>query len=341
MDLARPEDQETRCVSKHGQLLLHSAAETQTIESPRYSPEIDRADLCRLLTEALDDDDTIAWGHKLQSVTQDEANAYQLTFTNGATASADLVIGADGAWSRVRTLVSSERPTYTGATFFDCTLRDFDKRFPELVDLVGHGTLFAFHGGEIVIAQRNGYGVLRVYLGFCVSEDWCKTSELVLAPMNDRERIEKLLETHYRDWSDDFQRLIRAAGSAVDDSDRMVARPLYALPVGFSWPHRAGVTLLGDAAHVMSPCAGQGVNTALTDCVELARALAPVLSKSEVSMEDVSKAVAQFEEAMATRVTEATTESARNLHMFMHEETSKMVAMLKQLGVQPDSELEA
>ncbi|KAJ0389917.1 hypothetical protein P43SY_011388 [Pythium insidiosum] len=120
MELARPEDQETRCVNKRGDILLRTAAESQTIDSPRYSPEIDRADLCRLLTDSLDKG-MIAWGHKLESITQDKTDAYELHFTNGTSAHADLVVGADGAWSRVRPLVSSERPSYTGATFLDCT----------------------------------------------------------------------------------------------------------------------------------------------------------------------------------------------------------------------------
>lgn len=56
-------------------------------------------------------------------------------------------------------------------------------------------------------------------------------------------------------------------GAAVD------TKPLYMLPIGTSWEHKAGATLIGDAAHLTCPWAGEGVNLAMWDALLLARAI--------------------------------------------------------------------
>jgi 2-polyprenyl-6-methoxyphenol hydroxylase-like FAD-dependent oxidoreductase len=83
----------------------------------------------------------------------------------------------------------------------------------------------------------------------------------------------------------------------VDACDTVTPRPIVALPIGHRWPHREGLTLLGDAAHVMPPFSGEGVNMAMLDATELALRLA--------ADSNWSRAVVTYEEAMFTRATEA------------------------------------
>lgn len=75
----------------------------------------------------------------------------------------------------------------------------------------------------------------------------------------------------------------------------MVPRGIYELPIGHRWEHREGITLLGDAAHVMSPFGGDGANLAMMDGADLGEALLK---------EDWRAAVAEFEETMCARAEE-------------------------------------
>ncbi len=79
-------------------------------------------------------------------------------------------------------------------------------------------------------------------------------------------------------------------------------RLIHALPVGHCWTHRRGLTLLGDAAPVISPFGGEGVNAAMRDAVELAASLA--------GEGDWANAVATYEAQMFERVIDAAQGSA-------------------------------
>src|SRR5659263_353519 len=80
-------------------------------------------------------------------------------------------------------------------------------------------------------------------------------------------------------------------------NDNFAIRPICALPVGHCWASRRGLTLLGDAAHVMSPFGGDGVNNAMLDAAELARLL--------IERSDWAAAVAEYEALMFARVVES------------------------------------
>jgi 2-polyprenyl-6-methoxyphenol hydroxylase-like FAD-dependent oxidoreductase len=94
----------------------------------------------------------------------------------------------------------------------------------------------------------------------------------------------------------------------IESGDFIAVRPLYALPIGFSWQSQPNITLLGDAAHLMSPFSGEGVNLALADAVNLADAL---------TSNKGWQAVSAYEAAMMERARPAAEGAAEGLNSFI------------------------
>ncbi len=277
--IARYEDQGGRLLNKEGQVLLEDAQNQETGDRP----EVDRTALRAMLLDSLAPG-VVRWGRNLRSVRQMENGTYELSFEHDQPETFDLVVGADGAWSRVRPLLSDTTPMYTGVTFIEFGLDDVDQQHPALARLVGHGSMFALANNKGLIAQRNGHAHIRVYAGMRKPEGWETAAGFdAKSPQTAR----AWLLDQFSDWNQSLLALIQ------ESNDRFAVRPLYMLPVGHRWDFRAGVTLLGDAAHLMSPFSGEGVNLAMTDGADLARAISECTTLEE--------AVRSYEEKMFPR----------------------------------------
>lgn len=320
-DFARTEGQEIHFVNHHGKTICRYDG-AATFDSDRYSPEIDRVDLNRILNESLPKD-AVQWGHKLVSV-QPHEKGYELVFDGDRSVVADVVIGADGAWSRVRPLVTNKTPSLNecGAMSFDIKVRDFDAKYPQFVELVGQGTMYCFGGGNVLGAQRNTDGSVHVYLGVCGPADW-RQHELLKDATTDRERVMTLVTAQYTGWSEQLRELALAAVTSIsDDKDGspLVFWTHFAMPVGISWDHRPGVTLMGDAAHLMPPFAGEGVNTAMVDAMQLANEIITALGEPVNDQADalakMDAAIANYEREMFERAAVPARLSSENLAVF-------------------------
>lgn len=130
--LARYEDQGTRLLDKTGAVLFEEGDDDR--------PEIDRTELRAMLLNSLDPE-VVQWEQRLHSIRPLGDGVHELVFADGRTATFDLVVGADGAWSRVRPILSDVTPTYTGVTIVEMDVDTVDPRHPEIAVLVGHGSL--------------------------------------------------------------------------------------------------------------------------------------------------------------------------------------------------------
>jgi 2-polyprenyl-6-methoxyphenol hydroxylase-like FAD-dependent oxidoreductase len=257
--IARYEDQEGSLLNKDGEKLFGS----DETEDGEDRPEVDRTALRAMLLDSLAPG-VVRWGYNLRSARQLDDGSYELLFENGLTETYDLVIGADGAWSRVRPLVSSATPTYTGVTFIEFGLDDVDLQHPILARLVGHGSMFALADNKGLVAQRNGHAHIRVYAAMRIPEGWETTNGF---DAGNPQIARAWLLNQFSGWSNSLLDLIHEC------NNRFVVRPLYSLPIGHRWDFRPGVTLLGDAAHLMSPFSGEGVNLAMFDALKLAESI--------------------------------------------------------------------
>ncbi|MEU6442421.1 NAD(P)/FAD-dependent oxidoreductase [Streptomyces sp. NPDC047046] len=276
---ARPEGQEMRVYEART-----AALKGRHVPEPDelFKPEIDRGVLRDLLLDSLALG-TVRWGHALAAVEGPAEGPRTLRFTDGTTAGADLVIGADGAWSKVRRALSGALPAYSGVTFLEAWFDDVETRHPELAALVGQGGAHAADGERAMFAQRNGGDHIRVYLIRRVPADWLAARGLTCA---DTEAIRALLLEEYADWSPALRRVL------TENDGPYVDRPINALPVPHSWDPQPTATLLGDAAHLMPPL-GVGVNLAMLDAAELALAIA--------ESETLPEAITRYESQMRPR----------------------------------------
>jgi 2-polyprenyl-6-methoxyphenol hydroxylase-like FAD-dependent oxidoreductase len=287
-----PEAEASKLVKADGTIVWNDNGEAMAAIHAGERPEIDRSVLRGILVDSIEKN-SIKWSHKLVSLEATGDNKYDLHFSDSTTEKGfDLVVGADGAWSKVRPLITPEVPFYSGITMIELQAHNVTASKPWLAEYAGTGSLFMFDEGRAVICQRNAHADnIRVYAGVRQPENWIKECGIDWTA-KDTARGE-LIDRYFGDCGPDLKRAI------LEASDTLTARALYMLPVGLSWGPRAGLTLLGDAAHLMTPFAGVGVNVALADALELARAL--IKRKDKLDAVNLAEALKEYEESMFVR----------------------------------------
>lgn len=277
-------------------------------------PEVQRGQLRQLLLDSLPAG-TVRWGHKVTDVRALGNGRHEVRFANGGTLATSLLVGADGAWSRVRPVLSDATPTYAGVTSVETFLSDAANRHPATAEAVGPGSLFALAPGKGFLAMREADGSLHSYAQFVRPLGWPADTDA-----SDAAALTARVVAEFEGWAPQLTALL------TDSDTAPFLRRLHTLPVGHRWDPMPGITLLGDAAH-LAPPNGEGANLAMLDGAELGRALARY-------PDDVEKALAEHEQAMFARAAEAAGEDVYGI-MLGDDAPHSWIAMMTEDDVQP------
>ncbi|MFJ8750334.1 FAD-dependent oxidoreductase [Streptomyces sp. NPDC102441] len=265
-----------RVLGQDGRLLLGVPGDDSMAR-----PEVLRGDLRQILLDSLPEG-TVQWGRKVSGVRSLGGGRHEVTFTDGTTVTSNLLVGADGAWSKVRPLLSGAEPAYIGTTFVESYLHDVDRSHVATSAAVGKGAMYALAPGKGIVAHREAGDILHTYVELNRSAEWIAETDFT-----DPAAAATRIAAEFEGWAPELTALI------TDGETAPVARMIHTLPEGHSWDRLPGVTLIGDAAHLMPP-SGDGANLAMYDGAELGKAIA-------ARPEDTEAALTAYEQAMFPR----------------------------------------
>lgn len=289
---ARYEGEDTRIVNKDGEILYDEDAEGEG-----NRPEIDRGKLCDIIMEQIHPEN-IKYGFKFEKLIQRDNGEVELVFENGTTVMTNLVIGADGAFSQIRSYLTNAKPEYTGISMIE--MNSDENEHPDLLKFNKNGKLIGLGGDQAILGQRNGDGRIMAYISFKTKyEKLDEYRNLSLDALKER------LLAEYSDWDSELKNYI---AYSYDD---IKFRRIYKLPIGLTWATQPNITIIGDAAHLMSPFAGEGVNMALYD--------AYLLAESFKNFNNLTEVLKVYEQQMFETTKVHAKESQDNLEIFFSE----------------------
>lgn len=291
----RPGADKTLIMNEQAEILYsdHETKPEEDFGAEHFRPEIDRGPLRNMLLESLQPD-TVVWdSHFLSMEPQDVG--WLLHFKNGTSVYADLVIAADGAHSKIRPYLNDNKPVYTGILMLEGIVSK--EHAPNINALINGGKIMAFGNSKNILMGQKGNGDLGFYASFKADENWAANSGL---NFSDPKSVLQWFKKEYPEWGEIWYELFENA------TPSFIPRPIYAMPLDQTWKTQSNLTLMGDAAHVMPPFAGEGANMAMLDALELSEHL------TDSRYHTLEEAISHYEVGMRKRAAAATKESLEN-----------------------------
>jgi len=229
-----------------------------------------------------------------------DGQRWQIEFENGLSASGDLLIGADGSNSNIRPYITDQKAFFSGLTMVEGTVPNAATSTPRVHELLKGGKLLILDDELTLSVSFRGDGSLVFYTGMKSEENWATESGI---DFSDRKQVQTWFKKKFKGWADIWDDLFIKANLPF------VPRPQYCMPLDQSWVSKPNITMLGDAAHVMPPHSGEGVDMAMMDALELFQCL-----QQEAN---IPLAISNYESKMLERssdLAERTLDGTASLH---------------------------
>jgi 2-polyprenyl-6-methoxyphenol hydroxylase-like FAD-dependent oxidoreductase len=267
-----------------------------SLEEQYDNPEINRNDLRQLLLDSLTPK-TVFWNSKFTKL-EEHNGKWILHFENNVTATADFIIGANGGMSKARKFVTDAEIEHTGTLIIQGEVPQPEISCPEFFQLCDEKILMSANNGNLLVANSKNGDLLSYNVIFKTPEEWSKDNGL---KAQNKDSIIAFLENKFSNWHECYKELFRSTSSFIPGPTRKIT-----LDIPWKTNRPLPITLIGDAAHIMPPFAGQGANTGLKDALILSKNL------TNGKFETLESAINDYEQQMFIYAKEAQLETSNN-----------------------------